>query len=45
MHSYGGSDDITKSMIKLNNINIYFSLCLKRNAELSSVIPLERLIF
>jgi hypothetical protein len=45
MHSYGGSEDITKSMIKLNNLNIFFSLCLRRSAELCNVIPIDRIIF
>lgn len=45
MHSYGGSEDITKSMIKLNNLNIFFSLCLRRSAELCNVIPIDKIIF
>ena len=45
MHSYGGSEDITKSMIKLNNLNIFFSLCLRRSAELSNLLPINRIIF
>jgi TatD DNase family protein len=40
MHSYGGSPDITRSMLKLTNLNIYFSLCLRRSAELAEVIPI-----
>jgi len=43
MHSYGGSVEITKALLKLN-LNIYFSLSLKRSVELCSVIPLERLL-
>lgn len=39
MHSYGGSEEITKSMLKLENLNIFFSLSLKRSASLCSVIP------
>lgn len=30
MHSYGGSAEFTKSYLKLQNINVYFSLCLNR---------------
>jgi TatD DNase family protein len=32
MHSYGGSLDITKALLKLTNLNIYFSLSLKRSS-------------
>jgi Tat protein secretion system quality control protein TatD with DNase activity len=31
MHSYGGSKEITKSLLKLTNLNVYFSLSLKRS--------------
>ena len=33
MHSYGGSKEITLSLLKLSpTLNIYFSLCQKRNS-------------
>lgn len=44
MHSYGGSKEITQSLLKLNNLNIFFSLCLKRTADLCEVIPIEKII-
>lgn len=31
MHSYGGTGEFTKSYLKLQNIMVYFSLCLNRN--------------
>jgi Tat protein secretion system quality control protein TatD with DNase activity len=31
MHSYGGSKEITRSLLKLNSLNLYFSLSLKRS--------------
>jgi len=34
MHSYGGSKEITLGLLKLNRLNLFFSLSLKRSAEL-----------
>jgi Tat protein secretion system quality control protein TatD with DNase activity len=44
MHSYGGSKEITASLLKLNTLNIYFSLCLNRTQDLCTVIPLQKLL-
>jgi Tat protein secretion system quality control protein TatD with DNase activity len=44
MHSYGGSKEITQSLLKINNLPIYFSLSLKRSEELCKTIPIERLL-
>lgn len=40
MHSYGGSKDVTKSLLKLTNLNIFFSLSLKRSEDICTVIPI-----
>lgn len=44
MHSYGGSIEITKSLLKLSNLSIYFSLSLRRSTGLCQVIPDDRLL-
>ena len=44
MHSYGGSKEMTKSLMKLKNLNIFFSLSLRGSADLCSVIPVDRIL-
>ena len=44
MHAYNGSKETTKALLKLKQLNIYFSLGLRAAHELASVIPLDRLV-
>lgn len=44
LHSYGGSKDMVKSLLKLSNLDIYFSLSLMGSWRLGEAIPLDRLL-